>query len=411
MRSALTAILKISITLETNKDTTASDGVYSIDLGQGIKLSIGLVEFKQGLGEGGSDATIQAGLSMKRLWSDDAKAATVHVRSKCCCPTLMIAGGGPWLSVLGGVFTDKLIVQRLTDMMWIAQSSTYEDVRVYRFAQTMVALRECFNDLRQYYTQLYSSDIPSCLPNVPHPRFFPYPTAFERENGTITSWYYIKELHPANSEEMDPTCVTYLAQITGSQDLVVVKFVDRYGAAVHRFVANEGHAPELLYCGPLSRQTIPSPTTSFPGIALGPLQMVVMRYVKPCSLPASKPLISMREQLRSLFVKMHLSGYVFGDLRRPNVILDEKGTVQLIDFDWAGRYDRSYVDTDLNAQDIIPSNILVVSENSQDGTDYAIYPLDLSKLSFDKTGAKDLKPIRPVHDWRMLGMISLQDGL
>ena len=29
--------------------------------------------------------------------------------------------------VLGGAFTDKVIVQRLTDMMWIAHSSTYED--------------------------------------------------------------------------------------------------------------------------------------------------------------------------------------------------------------------------------------------------------------------------------------------
>ena len=39
------------------------------------------------------------------------------MRDKCRCPTLMIAGGGPWMCVLGAVFADKVIVQMLTDMM------------------------------------------------------------------------------------------------------------------------------------------------------------------------------------------------------------------------------------------------------------------------------------------------------
>jgi len=41
----------------------------------------------------------------------------------------MLVGGGPWLGVLGGVFTDKVIVQRLTDLMWCAHSTTEEDSR------------------------------------------------------------------------------------------------------------------------------------------------------------------------------------------------------------------------------------------------------------------------------------------
>ena len=39
----------------------------------------------------------------------------------------MITGSGAWLSVLGAVFTDKVIVQRLTDMTWVGLSSTEED--------------------------------------------------------------------------------------------------------------------------------------------------------------------------------------------------------------------------------------------------------------------------------------------
>jgi hypothetical protein len=65
------------------------------------------------------------------------------MREKCCCPTFLIAAGGPWLSVLGSVLTDKFIIQRLTDMRWMALSSTEEDNQVYHNARVLIALREC----------------------------------------------------------------------------------------------------------------------------------------------------------------------------------------------------------------------------------------------------------------------------
>ncbi|TFK32864.1 hypothetical protein BDQ12DRAFT_728279 [Crucibulum laeve] len=62
------------------------------------------LELKRELGEGGSDASTQGELAMRRVWTDKVSANLVK---KCCCPTLILAGGGPWLTVLGGVFTDK----------------------------------------------------------------------------------------------------------------------------------------------------------------------------------------------------------------------------------------------------------------------------------------------------------------
>ena len=38
----------------------------------------------------------------------------------------MLVGGGLWLGVLGDVFTDKVIVQWLTDFMWCAHSTSEE---------------------------------------------------------------------------------------------------------------------------------------------------------------------------------------------------------------------------------------------------------------------------------------------
>jgi hypothetical protein len=64
------ALAKFLRCLESNTDTSAADGVYSFDLGL-FRLSIFLIEFKTEWGEGDSDASTQAGLSMKRLWSED----------------------------------------------------------------------------------------------------------------------------------------------------------------------------------------------------------------------------------------------------------------------------------------------------------------------------------------------------
>ncbi|KAF9475413.1 hypothetical protein BDN70DRAFT_250820 [Pholiota conissans] len=70
----------------------------------------------------------------------------------------MIIGSGPLWSC-NGVFTDKIIVQRLIDMTWIAESSTHEGSQVYRFAQVTVVLRESFPDLKVYYAGIPTANI------------------------------------------------------------------------------------------------------------------------------------------------------------------------------------------------------------------------------------------------------------
>jgi hypothetical protein len=189
----------------------------------------------------------------------------VLVREGCCCPTFLIATGGPWLAILGGVLTDKVIVQRLTDLRWMAISSTEEDDRVYHNAKALVALRRCLENLRKYYETLNYSE-PPFIPRLPHPRYFPYPTSFT-VNNTSTQFRYLLSL------EDDPTCVTYLAEVinqngaTGAHDHVVVKFVMSYGRNVHEFLALKGFAPTLRYYGPL--RDFPGPaekSLSVPGL-------------------------------------------------------------------------------------------------------------------------------------------------
>ena len=283
-------------------------------------------------------------------------------------------------------------------MMWIAHSSTHEDARVYQLAQTLIALRESLLELETFYKSLSSQDIPQLTPNKPHPRFFPYPTSFP-EGNQIVQFDYVKPLVDS------ATCMVFLAQ-TKDNSPIVVKFVVRYGRAVHEFLSGHGYAPRLRYCGPLSSLQPAQPSLpSAPGLSIGPLQMVVMDYVKPLSdnLPKTA-LLQIKEILREL----HKNGYVFGDLREPNVILNQANKIQLIDFDWAGRYD-------MTIQDSIPDDIreLILADtlettnviHAQTDTTFAYYPLNLTKDIFSSTGAGDLEPIRPIHDWRMLNKL------
>jgi len=147
---------------------------------------------------------------------------------------------------MGGVFTDRFIVQRLTDMKWMWLSSTEEDKRVYDNARVLVALRKCLVNLRTFYSTL--QDVPPVKEGVPHPRYFLYPTSFAAKDGSTTHFRYLDSL------EQSAACVTYLAEIadkTSGPVKVVVKFVARYGEQVHEFLADHGYAPTLRYHGSL----------------------------------------------------------------------------------------------------------------------------------------------------------------
>jgi serine/threonine protein kinase len=43
-----------------------------------------------------------------------------------------------------------------------------------------------------------------------------------------------------------------------------------------------------------------------------------------------------RHDVRRALDLLHDHGLVFGDLRPPNIMITDKGEVELIDFDWAG---------------------------------------------------------------------------
>lgn len=303
---------------------------------------------------------------------------------------------GPWLAVLGGVFTDKFIVQRLTDLMWIGHSSTHEEPRVHRLARVFVALRNGLNQLHHYYTKVTTADIPIFNVLQPHPRNYPYPTSFiDSASNKILHFKYMGAL------ERDARCVTYRARILDSVDSldIVVKFAATYGKEAHELLSKKGHAPSLRYCGPplddgvyrilgRSFQSFSGPPqleAAFIALPLCSMKMIVMDFLNLNPKPWPSDAF---QQIQDVLTDMHEEGFVFGDLRPPNILFDVNDKVKFIDFDWAGLYNKTAED--------------MAATLPQADKKYAHYPLGLSRNIDWPQGAGDYLAIQPAHDMEML---------
>ena len=200
------------------------------------------------------------------------------------------------------------------------------DPHYYRVAHILYSLRRNIEELRSYYIGL---KIIASNPEDLHPRYFPSICAYRDDNENRINFRYIKPL------ESDPTCVTFHAKtISCTPKDVVVKFVYHYGVEAHRLLASKSLAPQLWYHGKVGIQEgDPS---------YGHLRMVVMEYIDGETLDRVKEIPQMiKEEIRRALDILHNEGHVFGDLRRPNVMITKNKEVKLIDFDWAGVHMKS----------------------------------------------------------------------
>lgn len=240
----------------------------------------------------------------------------------------MIAHAGPWLTIMGGIIAGDCVVQRLTDFFWIPVHSTHDDNQFLRIARVFYALGKSIELLDSWYKDTVKEVPPfDELKPHPHPRFFPSPNAY-RDGDNLVRFEYQVPL------ELNVTCVTYRAKTVGDNPKdIVVKFVTSYGVDAHREMALAGLAPKLLYYG---RIDVERGVLSY-----GDLRMVVMEHVDGLTLNKALELgkvpQNFQSDLRKVFQHLHDAGYVYGDLRQPNVMITREGKVQLIDFDWAGR--------------------------------------------------------------------------
>ncbi|KAF5340817.1 hypothetical protein D9757_015128 [Collybiopsis confluens] len=320
-REILAQILGVALEHISNQDKSSSDYMSVALTSMNINAASTVSEVKSELGSGGSDPSTQSALSYARFYCSHERAS---IREICSCPTFLIGLAGPWIVIMGAVLTSRPIVQRLAPYEWLGRSRLFDDRQVYRIARLLYALRRSIVELSQYYANITSPVVnPGCI----HPRFCPSVTSFSIDKTEIP-FVYDRPL------EDDFACVTFKVTRADTQTPVVVKFVRQYGHDAHRLMAEHGMAPKLLSHTPL-------------GECYDELSLVAMEYIKGKTLEdafdPSQPLPEpVRNRIREGLDLLEAAGFVFGDLRRPNVMLADGEEpvgerIRFIDFDWAAK--------------------------------------------------------------------------
>ena len=279
------------------------------------------------------------------------------MRAASCCPAFLVGMAGPNIIVSGAVFADQFIAQTLTDYISIIprlgdNGRSPFDSAGHRVATLFRALKTCITDLNSYYSRLMDAiappqppkvasttgggpsfrmpAVPYCPPSMISPHFTTYHhPAYHHPAGQVVLTYK-KRLAP--SADMKAVFVAE-AKSASETATVVVKFTHKYNREAHDLLARASppQAPLLRYCAY-------EPTVQ--------LWVVVMDYVKGTQVKDKLTNPAHIASLQKAVTTLHSSGFVFGDLRAPNV-LTVGDVVVLIDFDWSGKYGEARYPSDI----------------------------------------------------------------
>ncbi|KAH9000159.1 hypothetical protein EDB92DRAFT_1939906 [Lactarius akahatsu] len=284
-----------------------------------------LKEDKNEVGTGGCDPPHQCALGFRTYY---IQKKTKSIRESCCCPSFLIALAGPWMCIFGAVFVENVVVQQLTDFIWIG-GYPYDDRKLESVA------------IPPWFSTQFPAVLPFCsalfcwraccqllVPGLPLPGHSGYP-----KNPS-------KAMFVATTE-------------TGVERRnIVVKFTQRYNAEAHRHLAAERRAPELLYCSKEDHNS-----ADFAGLI-----MIVMEYIdggKTAYQQYGNRRLDQRifDQVEEALGILHGRNIVFNDLRYPNIMITKDQRVLLIDFDWCGEHEKVTYSVSLNDARNTPNSI------------------------------------------------------
>ena len=261
---------------------------------------------------------------------------------------------GPHLAVSGAVFADRFVSQRFTDYIYLGPlpgggAESPLSHRIRRVAQIFHVLKECTDDLGDYYKSLEfqltptseskhmqshgsSYTIPTPLhpisQQVPPPHFQTYTTGSEKYKITYTK----RLARDFPSKAVFKGTIEREGDESKTMHDVVIKFTNAYCKEAHELLAKISRAPNLWFCDRVED--------------VG-MYVVVMDYVGGGQVEDLLTDAAHIEQLRTAVDALHKGGYVHGDLRGPNLLIAEDG-LKLVDFDWCGKQGEARYPADIN---------------------------------------------------------------
>lgn len=215
---------------------------------------------------------------------------------------------GPWLCILGGIYAERVIVQLLTEYIWLAEVT---DNRLIFRSRLFGALKLAIASLGDYYRFISST------PNEGFPfERFPFIREYRLPDQSTQSFTYKEKVGKK---------LVYKATLDQSHRAVIVKFVSRYNAEAHRLLASHNVAPGIHY----------AVTKDSTAQMFGEHYVVVVDFWDGStpSIPLSNELVG---QVSKAITLLHSNKLVFGDLRAPNIVVKGQQAV-LVDFDWCDK--------------------------------------------------------------------------
>lgn len=227
-------------------------------------------------------------------------------------------------------------MQNFSDTIHLGGAPFNKRGRVDYVARIFYVVRRAVHALGEYYQYL-------CLQKQLEPHaLLPKPT-FLPNSPLVGSLIFKKRLRFVGKSSSDYRRSIFVAEFNGNP--VLVKFCETYSEAAHRTLAAAWLAPMLYFCSQI----------------IGNFFIVVMDLVdgqdayyefKDRELPPT-----VLNDVKVALEKLHEAGLVFGDVRRPNIMVyrrrekdEEEWRGMLVDFDLAGPVGKTKYPGDLNEQ-------------------------------------------------------------
>uniref|UniRef100_T1IH33 PH domain-containing protein n=1 Tax=Strigamia maritima TaxID=126957 RepID=T1IH33_STRMM len=224
-----------------------------------------------------------------RYTCEKIKTAKDPKITNCCHPAIIFFYDGYVLFLYGAVITHQVSVQPLIrpiDLMAVDA--------LIEFSAVLYALDKSLGELDNFYDK--EQEQIAHFPIIRYTNLEEY--EFKREN--------MKNIVPAEE---------YMKIDYEDGEQVVRDCVD-----AHKLCAERGFAPRVKYHE--DNKTY---------------HVVICERFKGERFEGGRFSNEIKTQLRNVLDVLHEGGFVFGDLRPPNILMDEKSRVNLIDFDWSGR--------------------------------------------------------------------------
>lgn len=235
---------------------------------------------------------------------------------------MILTFAGPYFSISGAALVDVFVHQSFTDFIYLG-GNPHQDMQLIRVAKILKAVADALDGLETYY----NSVVPSANPIAS--RLMPQPVPRE----PLTSHLVFSARFRYKGGR--PNSRRSLFRGTLDDKPVLIKFCETYSPIAHRLLAK--HDPPL------------APQLHFFSEVQDGLKMVVMDFVEGQDAHYQFANMHLPPSVRADIEKaknvLHDDGWVFGDLRRPNIMVipkrHESGEgvfgAMLVDFDWVGK--------------------------------------------------------------------------